>query len=213
MNSDYVILAAEDRLSEAVATKILMNVGFQIVRKPQKPRNSRLKGNSYLKKRAPEFNRSATGPYYFFMLTDLDSPKICPPGLIQSWVNGPLNPRFFLRVAVMEVESWVMADQNAFAEFLRVSIEEVPTKTDEIPDPKESLLSLAKKSKSAELRKDLLPKKGNRTAQIGPGYNTRLSGFVRDYWNMDRAASVSPSLKRTVDRLQSARPTHSNVKN
>lgn len=206
MNLDHVILAAEDRLSEAVATKILMNMGFEIVRKPQKPRNSRLKGNSYLKKRAPEFNRSATGPYYFFMLTDLDSPKICPPELIQSWVNGPLNPRFFLRVAVMEVESWVMADQRAFAEFLEVPIQEVPARTDEIPDPKASLLSLAKKSRSTELRKELLPKNGNKTSKIGPGYNTRLSSFVQNYWDMDRAASVSPSLKRTVDRLQVKKP-------
>jgi hypothetical protein len=106
----------------------------------------------------------------------------------------------------MEVESWVMADQSAFAEFLRVPIQEVPTRTDEIPDPKVSLLSLAKKSKSTELRKDLLPKNGNKTSKIGPGYNTRLSGFVRDYWDMDRAASVSSSLKRTVDRLQSIKP-------
>ena len=52
MNLNQVILAAEDRLSEAVATKILMNMGFEIVRKPQKPRNSRLKGNSYLKKKS-----------------------------------------------------------------------------------------------------------------------------------------------------------------
>ena len=206
MNLDHVILAAEDRLSEAVATKILMNMGFKIVRKPQKPRNSRLKGNSYLKKRAPEFNRSATGPYYFFMLTDLDSPKICPPELIQSWINAPLNPRFFLRVAVMEVESWVMADQSAFAEFLRVPIQEVPTRTDEIPDPKALLLSLAQKSKSWRLRKDMLPKNGNKTSKIGPGYNNRLCGFVRDYWDMNRAVSVSPSLKRTVDRLQSTKP-------
>ena len=66
MNLDYVIVAAEDRLSEAVATKILMNTGFEIVRRPQKPRNSRLKGNSYLKKRAPEFNRSAMGTLLFF---------------------------------------------------------------------------------------------------------------------------------------------------
>ena len=140
------------------------------------------------------------------MLTDLDSPKICPPELIQSWIQGSLNLGFFLRVAVMEVESWVMADQSAFAEFLKVPIQEVPTRTDEIPDPKTSLLSLAEKSKSTGLRKDLLPKKGNKTSKIGPGYNIRLSEFVRDYWDLNRAVSASPSLKKTVDRLQSTKP-------
>ncbi len=213
MNVDYVIFAAEDKLSEAVATKILTNMGFEIARRLQKPRKPRLKGNAYLKRIAPEFNRSAAGPSYFFILTDLDSPKICPSDLIQSWVKGPLNPRFFLRVAVMEVESWVMADRGAFAEFLRVSIEAVPTRTDEILDPKERLLSLAQKSKSAELRKALLPKKGGQTSKIGPGYNTRLSEFVRYHWDLNRAASISPSLKRTIDRIQSARLTHSDLKN
>ena len=199
MVSRDVLLAVEDKLSEAVATKILNKLGFEIVK------TIGYRGNDYLKQKAKGLNRNARKPYSIFMLTDLDSPKKCPPQLIQSWVGGPLNFGFFLRVAVMEVESWVMADQNAFAEFLKVSVQEVPARTDEVRDPKASLLSLAKKSKSAELRKALLPKKGNRTAQIGPGYNTHLSGFVRDYWDMDRAASVSPSLKRTVARLQSTK--------
>ncbi len=74
MRSRHVILAVEDRLSEAVATKILTTLGFEIVRRPREQRNAYLTGKSLLRKRAPEFNRSATGPYYFFMLTDLDSP-------------------------------------------------------------------------------------------------------------------------------------------
>lgn len=200
MISKGVLLAVEDKLSEAVATKILNKLGFEIVR------TIGHQGNDYLKQKAKGLNRNARKPYNIFMLTDLDSPKKCPPQLIQSWIGGPLNFGFFLRVAVMEVESWVMADQSAFAEFLSVPIQEVPTRTDEILDPKASLLSLAEKSKSAELRKNLLPKNGNKTSKIGPGYNTRLSGFVRDYWDMDRAASISPSLKRTVDRLQSTKP-------
>ena len=200
MISKGVLLAVEDKLSEAVATKILNKLGFEIVR------TIGHQGNDYLKQKAKGLNRNARKPYNIFMLTDLDSPKKCPPQLIQSWVGGPLNFGFFLRVAVMEVESWVMADQSAFAEFLRVPKQEVPARTDEIPDPKASVLSLAEKSKSAELRKDLLPKKGNKTSKIGAGYNTRLSNFVRDYWDMNRAASVSPSLKRTVDRLQKAKP-------
>ena len=66
----------------------------------------------------------------------------------------------------------------------------------------EAVATNAKKSRSAELRKALLPKKGGQTSKIGPGYNTRLGEFVRYHWDLNRAASVSPSLKRTVDRLQ-----------
>ncbi len=203
MRSRHVILAVEDRLSEAVATKILTTLGFEIVRRPREQRNSYLTGKSLLRKRAPEFNRSATGPYYFFMLTDLDSPRDCPPKLIQSWLNAPLNPRFFLRVAVIEVESWVMADRRAIAKFLEISLDAVPSRTDEVLEPKEFLVSLARKSRSTTLRKGLVPGRGSQTLRIGPEYNTRLSEFVRDHWDLNRAAAVSPSLKKTVDRLRS----------
>ena len=35
----------------------------------------------------------------------------------------------------------------------------------------------------------------------------KASEFVRDYWNLERAATVSPSLKRTLDRLNQATET------
>ena len=198
MESNGVLLAVEDRLSDAIATKILKNLGFEIVK------TIGYRGNNYLKQKAKGLNRNAKKPYDVFMLTDLDSPKICPPQLIQCWVGDSLNPGFFLRVAVMEVESWVMADQSAISEFLKIPIKDIPSNTDNIPQPKEFLLSLAWKSKPTTLRKDLVIRKGRQPLKRGPGYNERLSEFVRDYWNLNRAASVSPSLKRTIERLQKA---------
>lgn len=163
MNLNNVVLATEDRLSEAVATKILTTLGFEIVNRPRQHRRPHQGGKSHLRKRAQEFNRSAAGPNYFFMLTDLDSPQNCPANLIQSWVKGPLHPRFFLRVAVMEVESWVLADRRAIAEFLEIPLVQVPSRTDEILHPKEFLVSLARKSPSAKLRKELVPGRGRRS--------------------------------------------------
>ena len=122
MRSYGVLLAVEDILSAAVATKILKKFGFEIAK------TIGYRGNSYLRKKAKGLNQNARKPYDVFMLTDLDSPKICPIELIQCWVKDSLNSGFFLRIAVMEVESWVMADQSAFAEFLRVPIQEVPKK-------------------------------------------------------------------------------------
>ncbi len=202
MNLNKVVLAAEDSLSEAVATQILTNLGFEIENKPQQHRSPHRGGKSHLSKRAQEFNRSAAGPHYFFMLTDLDSPQDCPANLIRSWVKGPLHPRFFLRVAVMEVESWVMADRGAFTTFLEIS-DEIPGKIDELPHPKEFLLSLARRSRARKLREDLVTEKRG-TLNPGPRYNPCLIEFVQDLWDLERAAAVSPSLKRTVARLQSA---------
>ena len=190
----YVILAVEDRLSEAVATKILHHYGIEISRK------TGYKGNSYLKQKAQSFNASAYEACGVFMLTDLDSPQDCPPNLIRSWIKGSLNPMFLFRVAVMEVESWIMADREGFAKFLSIPFNRIPGNTDTIPDPKEFLVTLARKSKKRRFREEIIPAPGSRNI-VGYGYNTRLREFVREHWNLQNAAAVSPSLKRTLDKI------------
>ncbi|MDR3566843.1 MAG: hypothetical protein P4L43_02330 [Syntrophobacteraceae bacterium] len=92
------ILAVEDELSEAVSRKILDHYGLEV------HQVMGLRGKGYLEKSAHGLNHAAKG-LPIFMLTDLDSPNQCPPGLIRSWIKGEKHQRFFLRVAVMEVES------------------------------------------------------------------------------------------------------------
>ena len=193
MMLNSVILAVEDELGEAISTKILnsFDIEIRIVLSEG--------GNAYLRQKAPELNRSASG-MDIFLLTDLDSPDNCPPDLIHSWIRASLNPRFFFRVAVVEVESWLMADRTGVANFLSIPVNRIPLNTDHIPNPKEFLVSLARRSKKRRLRDELVPGPGAKIP-VGYGYNTRLSEFVRDHWDLERAASVSPSLKRTVDRL------------
>ena len=193
MRLNSVILAIEDELSEAISTKILKNFGVEIMTVLGEG------GNAYLRRKAPELNRSANG-IDIFMLTDLDSPKDCPLKLIHAWIKGPLNSRFLFRVAVMEVESWLMADRDGIAKFLSIPVNRIPLNTDDIPKPKEFLVSLARRSKKRKLRDELVPKPGARIP-VGYGYNTRLSEFVREHWDLERAVTVSPSLKRTSDRL------------
>ena len=122
MRSNKVILAVEDTLSDAVSTKILEYFDLEIVQKIG------FKGNSFLKENARNLNRTARGFYNVFLLTDLDSPKNCPPKLIQSWVGAPLNSGFLFRVAVMEIESWIMADRESIAKFLSVPLNRIPHK-------------------------------------------------------------------------------------
>ena len=184
MNLSNVILAVEDRLSDAVATKILETFDAKIVKRIG------FQGKSDLERKTPELNRAANG-ITVFMLTDLDTPRECPPGLIRSWIRGTLNPRFFFRVAVMEVESWIMADRMGFSDFLSVPLHRIPSPTDNILNPKEFLLSLARRSKKKAVREALVPAQGA-TFSVGNEYNTLLSEFVRKH--LERAASVSPSL-------------------
>ena len=76
--------------------------------------------------------------------------------------------------------------------------------TDNIPNPKEFLVSLARRSKKRRLRDELVPEPGAKIP-VGYGYNTRLMEFIREHWNLERAATISPSLKRTLDRLSESK--------
>ena len=193
MSITDVILAVEDELSESISTQILRHFDIEIRYTIQG------KGNVSLRQKAPELNRSANGTA-IFLLTDLDLPRDCPPGLIRSWIKGTLNPRFFFRVAVMEIESWVMADRMGFAAFLSIPLHRIPSPTDDILNPKEFLVSLARRSQKKTIRDALVPVPGA-NFPVGVEYNTLLSEFVQDHWDLERAASASPSLKRTLDRL------------
>ena len=199
MNLNNVILAVEDRLSDAVATKILEKFDVEIVKRIG------YQGKSDLERKTFELNRSANG-ITVFMLTDLDSPQDCPPRLIRSWIKGTLSPGFFFRVAVMEVESWIIADRIGFADFLSIPPHRIPSPTDDILNPKEFLVSLARRSRKKAIREGLVPMSGANTP-VGVEYNALLSQFIRDHWNLERAATVSPSLKRTLDRLHQATGT------
>ncbi|HEY5959058.1 MAG TPA: hypothetical protein VIV60_21010, partial [Polyangiaceae bacterium] len=152
------------------------------------------------KKKAESLNRTALG-FPVFMLTDLDSPNRCPFEILESWIAAPRNPDFMLRVAVMEVESWVLAHRDAFAHFAGIGVAQVPSDPDSIADPKQHLVNLVRKSRNAHLRKDIVPTPGS-TAAVGPAYNPRLASFVESTWNPTSAAEVSSSLLRTMNALE-----------
>ena len=193
MSKRTVILAIEDRLSEAVCERILESRGINVSQRIG------FKGKDYLKNKVNSLNQTAQG-FPVFMLTDLDSPESCPPRLIQSWIKRNQNPQFFLRVAVMEVESWILADRQGIANFLTIPKYRIPQNTDVIPQPKEFLVSLARLSRRRRVLEEIVPAPGA-TSQVGPEYNSRLVHFVHNRWNIEVAALISKSLNRTLARL------------
>jgi len=194
MIRDVVLLGVEDPLSEAVGKAVLASVRMSA------SQTFGLKGNTYLRKKVSALNKTAKA-FPVLLLTDLDSPTGCAPQLIRDWISEPLEPGFIFRVAVMETESWIMAHRDAFASFLAVSRERVPRNPDRVRDVKEKLLSIAKASRRREVRADILPARGS-TAKVGPAYNARLAEFVRTEWDAKMAATVSPSLNRTLSALE-----------
>ncbi|WP_446008758.1 hypothetical protein [Candidatus Electrothrix sp.] len=194
MKEIYITLAVEDYLSEAVARKLLeqVNPNYRVSQCLCKG------GHGYLQAKINSFNQAAQF-LPFFVLTDQD--RGCPPGKKSQWLKQKANRYFIFRIAVMEVESWVMAHREAFAEFIGVSLDRVPRKPDELDDPKRFLLALAVRSRFSRLRADLVPAFGS-TATVGPDYNNRLSGFIRTHWNVFEAEKNSESLRRAVVRIR-----------
>lgn len=194
MKDIFITLAVEDSLSETLARKILR----------QSDKNYYVinclggKGAGYLKNKIKAFNIAAK-QLPFLVLTDQD--RGCPPDKINSWLtDDEAHSNLIFRIAVMEIESWVMADRKAIAEFLSVPVKNFPYQMDEIADPKQFLLNMAKKSHSKYLREDMIPTQGS-TAKTGPDYNARLSNFIRNNWNVHEGIKYSESLRRAFKKL------------
>ncbi len=193
-----MIAAVEDMLSEAVVRKLVA------VARPDLTLSVVLKksGRSYIQSRIIELNRAAH-KIPVFILVDLDRPVPCPADLIESWLPSPHAPNLLLRVAVMEIESWVMADRDAVATLLSVPLHRIPMNPDEVRQPKELMVSIARRSKRKDIREDMVPSSRD-TRTVGPAYNSRLAAFVADTWDPKAAAVNSPSLRRALDRLRTA---------
>lgn len=198
-NEININLAVEDPPSEAILRKILNQSGC-----PYSVANCLCRGGfGYLKKKISHFNKAARS-IPFLILTDLDNSP-CPPQMIKSWLNIPEHPNLLFRIAVREVESWILADRAAIADFLGISEKKIPYDTDSLPDPKACLIQLARKSRSRSLREDLVPPSGA-TSRQEPNYNNRISDFIRNHWNADTASRHSRSLRRALERLRNFKP-------
>lgn len=188
-----VVLLSEDQLSDAVLRRLVSENG----RLKAAPESGPVGGFGNLKKRARAFNYAAQYRPAIF-LTDLDS-RPCCMGLIQEWLgNAVLHRHFLLRIAVREVESWLFADAESLAEYLRIPLSKIPNSVDDIEDPQQTMFNLARMSKSSDIRKGLPPKVGQK---VGPDYNQVLSHYVSSKWNPKRAGAISPSLRRARMRI------------
>lgn len=189
-----IALATEDVLSEAVGLQLLKEINLT----PNNIQCLRRDGFGYLRSKVTNWKEVAKIKPVL-LITDLDQ-VACPSKMRETWLGSTPTPSdLLLRIAVREVESWVLADHEAMRQLMG-SKGKLPTCPDELPDPKSHLLQLAKQA-SREVRQDLVKEKGAVASQ-GIGYNTRLGSMVASCWCPERAASRSPSLARTRLRLR-----------
>jgi hypothetical protein len=192
-------LVFEDALSGAVISKILAASRRRYLI------GVRYNGSGFgwIKKRIGGFNNAAKGMAYF-VLTDLDTSE-CAPVLIRRWLDAPRHPNLLFRVAVREVEAWVLGCRASFAVFLGVPENRIPINADEVPNPKELVVNLARRSRKKDIRLDIVPQDGS-TAKVGPNYNGRLMSFVERYWDPAVAKEGSLSLRKAVEALDAFQP-------
>ncbi len=192
-------LAVEDVLSEFALRKILRTSG----RTYEVQHCYGLQGNGYLKKSIVGFNR-ASQVCPFLLLTDLDRGE-CAPILQAQWLTVSRDPNFLFRVAVREVEAWLLADRESIAGFFGVSLALVPRDPESLDDPKRELIGLASRSRRRDVREAIVPAPKT-TARQGPDYNACLIRYIETAWNPLVAQHSADSLKRTLNRLSEFQP-------
>lgn len=201
MSESWILLAVEDALSEATARQLILQSG-KAIRVAQCLGH---RGVDFLRLNIRKYNEAARR-YPVFVLADLDTPDPCPPTKIKAWLGAHRQSQnLLLRFAVMEVEAWLLAHSEAIADFLKVSQRLVPQSPDDVPDPKEQLVRLARRSRSRRIREDIVPRAGSQR-MVGPDYNRRLTELVNQHWKAEAASQRSPSLRKTIDRLHQLAP-------
>ena len=186
-----VNIVVEGNLDEIVVTKTLNQFYIQVNKVYEKG------GKASILKNLRKYNAAAqSSSWPWIVVVDLDNPKNCAPPFIKKHLPQR-NPRLLFRVAVMEIESWLLADRDQLAEFLAISRDLIPYHVEKEEDPKTTIINLARRSPNRDIREDLIPQKDS-GAKEGPRYTTRMMQFVLKNWRPAIAARKADSLRRFI---------------
>ena len=156
-------------------------------------------GSGYLRSRIPNFCQMASFRTVL-VITDLDQAR-CPSQLLSDWLGSrEIPPGLIVRVAVREIESWLLADHEAMRRLLGKRAGTLPREPELLPNPKSTLLNMARQA-PRDVRDDLLPPEGAVASQ-GLGFNRRLGSLIKSDWSPARAADRAPSLGKARRRLR-----------
>lgn len=129
-------------------------------------------------------------------LADLEQAD-CAPALLASELPRK-SAGFHLRIAVRMLESWLIADRQSLAAFLKVPIAAIPADPDSEAHPKRKLAELSRKSTSKAIRDAMMPDDSG--GIVGADYVATMSEFMKNHWQCARARKLSPSLERACNR-------------
>jgi hypothetical protein len=193
-NIRSIAVVVEDELSATVMRKLInySDRNFLI----QSMFNMR--GNGEIKKSITRFkNASKALPH--IVLTDLDR-EACPVKLLNDWNATNLPQTLLFRIAIRQVESWLLADAKGISDFLSIPIKKIPNNPEVLPDSKRTLINLARTSRKKRLVEELVPAQGA-ISSVGRLYNERMGIFVDQIWDIERARLSARSLNKAAERI------------
>lgn len=120
---------------------------------------------------------------------------------MSGWLDRLKHKDFLLRVAVREVEAWVLAADDSFGKFLGMRQGFQVPAPETLTDPKLELLKLASTCPRREVREALVRWDTGQNPKQGPAYNSTLVSYVNGGWQPDVAAAKCPSLRRMLNAL------------
>lgn len=136
---------------------------------------------------------------------DLDLAE-CAPGLFRRLVCRP-PPGLNLIVPVRQIESWLLADREGCSAFLRVAPASTIEQPEALPDAKQALVALARRSRSRAIREGMVPRPQS-GRKVGADYGGLVAEFVATTWSPDRAvAGGARSLAKLLERIERFRRT------
>jgi hypothetical protein len=187
-----ISVALEGPTDEAVARRLIEAAGAEtgIVY----GRN----GKANLLQRLNGYNAAARfAPW--LVLIDLDEDADCVPPFCATYLPKPAAAMCF-RVAVHEVEAWLLADRETIARFLSVPVARLPLHPDEVPDPKQIIVNVARQTRRREIREGIVPRPGSGRS-VGPLYTSLMIQYIQTQWRPEIADKQSDSLRRCRVRL------------
>jgi hypothetical protein len=135
-----------------------------------------------------------------FALADLEQHP-CAPKLIADRLGSKRHTNLVLRLSVRMSESWLLADRAEIAKFLGVPHAAIPSDPEALPNPKQTLVNIARRSRLRRIRDSIVPE-GNSLRLVGIDYMQTLSRFAANHWDPERASGNSSSLKKALQRLR-----------
>ena len=195
MSPTFIRLLVEGDLDEAVGRRLAVHCGLDVVAVYGR------QGAGYVREKVSGFNRSAAGMPVVAIADSMDMAEDCPPATIAALLPHP-HPNMRFRLAVPEIESWLLADSANLSEFLGVPQARMPMSPDALQDPKAQLVSIARRSRRSSIVRLVVPLQGTGVSE-GPGYTSEMQRFVDSLWDIPSSMAKSPSLSNCVHSLES----------